>query len=159
MSDRNFIFEHCFNAPHALREQIERAVNCNIWICPIRENNVDLQSYYTISKNEIVIADQSEFISDDEYFGVLTHLMAHSVGDFGKNRDYDGAESYAKEELVCECCSAMLLALMGLKKTLNEDSCMYRRIWEKSWNDESFRKEIEQRAKVRFFAIMSNLYK
>ena len=145
------ISEICFD----LRERIENIVTDNSWICPI-VNAEYQQSYYTISKNKIVILDRAQFADNEEYFGLLTHMMSHSVRDFTKNQ-IDCGSGYAEEELVCECCSALILSLMGMKKRLCEDSMAYERSWRINWEDDKYRTRIEDKVRDRFFSVIVNI--
>lgn len=149
----SIFFSSC-DYPLNLLERINTVVDNNSWVCPIKERDYD--SYYTISRNEIVLASK-QYKSSDEYYGALTHLMAHSVGDFSGVVMME--REHCKEELICECCSAILLCMMGMKKTVNEDSIMYKNYWKKSWEDEKFRSDIEKAVKERLWLIINNLVK
>ena len=145
------ISEICFD----LRERIENIVTDNSWICPI-VNAAYQRSYYIVSKNKIAILDRTLFADDEEYFGMLTHMMSHSVRDFTNNQLSYGSD-YAEEELVCECCSALILSLMGMKKRLCEDSMAYERSWRINWEDDKYRIRIENQVRDRFFSVIVNI--
>lgn len=138
-----------------LRERVEYALERG-WICPIKENVHSDSDYYTISRGEIVIRGREKFLDDEEYFGTLTHLMAHSV------RGFDGdpilnSDDYIKEELICEYTSAMLMSMMGMEKSLNDDSCFYKKVSEKYWNKDPEREELEESVKERLFSVLKAL--
>ena len=140
-------------AQQDLRGAIENVLEKG-WVCPIRENNDS--DYYSISRDEIVIRGRERFLDDSEYFGTLTHLMAHSVNCF-EGKSILSTDRYVREEMVCECCSAMLLSMMGLEKTMNDDSRFYKKLMEKYWNNAGEREMIENEVKERFFAVLKAL--
>lgn len=128
------MFDKYFNQHRfSLRERIDYVVSHNSWVCPI-EFITEKDSYYQISKHRIVMPPKSKFDTLDEYYGVLIHNMCHSIGGF-KPKDTEQYKSYIMEELVCECASAMILSIIGIKKTINEDSAMYIKAWRDEWDE------------------------
>lgn len=140
-------------AQQNLRGAIENVLEKG-WVCPIRENKDS--DYYSISRDEIVIRGRDRFLDDSGYFGTLTHLMAHSVNCF-EGKSILSTDDYAREEMVCEYCSAMLLSMIGLEKTMNDDSRIYKELMEKYWNNAGEREMIENEVKERFFAVLKAL--
>lgn len=140
-----------------LRSLIESIVENDNWICPIRMNYNNSNNYYSISRAEIVMPPRDEFKNDDLFFGILTHNMLHSIILFKSNFGHD---DYVKEELVCECASAMLLCMMGLKKTINEDCVAYENSWRDRYFDGDYLDfEIANMVSNRLFNFLNILYK
>lgn len=140
-----------------LRSLIESVVENDNWICPIRMDDNNCNNYYTISGAEIVMQAKDEFETDDLFFGILTHNMLHSIILFKSNFGHD---DYVKEELVCECASAMLLCMMGMKKTINEDCVAYENLWRDKYFDGDYLVfEIANMVSIRLFNFLNILYK
>lgn len=99
------------------RSPIGRMVDKGLWVCPIRPMHQD-RAYYSISKDEIVIPEKSQFVDGESYYGTMLHEMTHSSGHESRlNRLKPaafGSEEYAREELVAELGSALLASRYGM---------------------------------------------
>lgn len=112
----------------ALDAMIERG----LWVCPIYPRHQD-NAYYSISKDEIVVPEKSQFVSGESFYGTLLHEMTHSTG--AKDRldrfkaETFGDENYAREELVAELGSALISSRYGITKQIKDESVAYLQSW------------------------------
>lgn len=90
-------------------------------------------AYYSISKDEIVIPEKSQFVDGEAYLGTLLHEMVHSTGAESRlNRLKPaafGSAEYAREELVAELGSALIASRYGFAKHVKDDSAAYLKSW------------------------------
>lgn len=103
------------------------------WICPISLKHQD-NAFFSISKNEIVLPEKSQFKDGESFYGTAFHEMVHSTGTESLlNRFKPGAGfgygEYAREELVAELGSALVAQRYGMTKNLKEDSAAYLKSW------------------------------
>lgn len=112
----------------ALDAMIERG----LWVCPIYPRHQD-NAYYSISKDEIVVPEKSQFVSGESFYGTLLHEMTHSTG--AKDRldrfkaETFGDKNYAREELVAELGSALISSRYGISKQIKDESVAYLQSW------------------------------
>lgn len=111
---------------------IDAMIADNRWICPIKPTHGD-NAYFSISKNEIVVPDKSQFVDGESFYGTLLHEMTHSTGREGvldriKPTSFGSAE-YAREELVAELGSALVAQRYGMEKHIKGDSAAYLKSW------------------------------
>ena len=112
----------------ALDTMIERG----LWVCPIYPRHQD-NAYYSISKDEIVVPEKSQFVSGESFYGTLLHEMTHSTG--AKDRldrfkaETFGDKNYAREELVAELGSALISSRYGISKQIKDESVAYLQSW------------------------------
>lgn len=107
----------------ALDAMIERG----LWVCPIYPRYQD-NAYYSITKDEIVIPEKSQFVSGESFYGTLLHEMTHSTG--AKDRlDRFKEKNYAREELVAELGSALISSRYGITKQIKDESVAYLQSW------------------------------
>lgn len=121
----------------SILDGINKFINNNEWICPIKLSYQD-SSYYNISDNVIVMPIISQFKNINEFYSSLFHEMAHSTARL-LNRDIDstfGSEKYAREELVAELTSVMLCSSMGIEKYTSKNNCCYIKAWIKKMHQE-----------------------
>ena len=121
VSGRNFSFE-----------PVDTMIRDNGWICPIYPRHQD-NAYFSISKNEIVVPEKSQFKSGESFYGTLFHEMTHSTGIEGvldriKPAAF-GSDEYAREELVAELGAALVSQRYGMSRHIKEDSCAYLKSW------------------------------
>lgn len=113
-------------------EPVEHMIEHNEWICPIKPTHGD-NAYYSISKNEIVIPEKSQFKDGESFLGNLYHEMSHSTGAEGVlNRlkpSAFGSKEYGIEELTAEMTAALVCQRYGMTKHLKEDSVAYLKGW------------------------------
>lgn len=113
-------------------EPVDRMINENLWICPIRPMHQD-SAYYSITKNEIVVPEKRQFKDGEAFYGTLFHEMTHSTGAKGVLDRLEptafGSKEYAREELVAELGSALVSQRYGMTKHIKEDSCAYLKSW------------------------------
>ncbi len=102
------------------------------WYCPIKPTYGD-KAYYSISKDEIIVPEKSQFVNGESFYSNLWHEMAHSTGAESRlNRIISssfGSEEYGREELVAELTAALVGVEFGLQKNLKKDSCAYIKGW------------------------------
>lgn len=115
----------------ALDAMVERG----LWVCPIYLRHQD-SAYYSISKDEIVIPEKSQFVSGESFYGTLLHEMTHSTGakdrlDRFKASSFGDAD-YAREELVAELGSALISSRYGISKQIKDESVTYLQSWLKN---------------------------
>lgn len=107
----------------ALDVMIERG----LWVCPIYPRHQD-NAYYSITKDEIVIPEKSQFVSGESFYSTLLHEMTHSTG--AKDRlDRFKEKNYAREELVAELGSALISSRYGITKQIKDESVAYLQSW------------------------------
>lgn len=113
-------------------EPMDVMIRDNRWICPIKPMHQD-KAYFSISKNEIVIPEKSQFKDGESFYGTLWHEMTHSTGIEGQLDRIKpacfGSDEYAREELVAELGSALVAQRYGMSKALKEESCAYLKSW------------------------------
>lgn len=93
------------------------------------------RAFYSPTLDIVSMPVREAFSKADDYYAVLLHELAHSTGHESRlNRDTVttcapfGSEVYAKEELVAEIASAMLLAGTGLEPNIGR-SASYAACW------------------------------
>lgn len=113
-------------------EPMDVMIRDNRWICPIKPMHQD-KAYFSITKNEIVVPEKSQFKDGESYYGTLWHEMTHSTGVEGQLDRIKpacfGSDEYAREELVAELGSALVAQRYGMSKALKEESCAYLKSW------------------------------
>lgn len=113
-------------------EPMDVMIRDNRWICPIKPTHQD-SAYFSISKNEIVVPEKTQFKDGESYYGTLWHEMTHSTGIEGQLDRIKpaafGSDEYAREELVAELGSALVAQRYGMSKALKEESCAYLKSW------------------------------
>ena len=112
---------------------VEAMIKDNGWYCPIKEVRGD-SAYYSISRDEIVLPERSQFKDLEAFQSNLFHEAAHSSGSENRlGRLKEGASfgsaEYAKEELTAELTAAFVAANYGMTKGLKEDSAPYLKSW------------------------------
>ncbi len=111
---------------------MDEIIRHGLWVCPIRPTHQD-RAYYSISKDEIVLPEKSQFISGEAFYGTALHEMTHSTGSEGRldrlKPTTFGSDDYAREELVAELGSALVASRYGIVKNVKEDSAAYLKSW------------------------------
>lgn len=117
---------------------IDAMIKDNGWYCPIKEVHGN-DAYYSISKDEIVLPERSQFKDLESFQSNLFHEAAHSTGSEDRlNRlkpSSFGSSDYAAEELKAELTAAFVSANYGMVKGLKEDSAPYLKSWLSSLNE------------------------
>ncbi len=113
-------------------EPVDTMIRDNLWICPIYPKHQD-KAYFSMSKNEIVVPEKSQFKTGESFYGTLFHEMTHSTGIEGvldriKHTEF-GSEEYAREELVAELSAVLVSQRYGMSRHIKEDSCAYLKSW------------------------------
>ena len=112
---------------------IDAMIEKNGWVCPIYPKHQD-NVYFSISKDEIVVPEKSQFINGESFYSNLLHEMTHSTGTeerlnrFKQGNGFGSAE-YSREELVAELSAALIASRYGMEKNVKEDSCAYLKSW------------------------------
>lgn len=111
---------------------VDAMIANNAWVCPIKPQHQD-KAYYSISRDEIVVPEKSQFPIPENFYGTLLHEMTHSTGSADRlNRlkaSAFGDKDYAREELVAELGSALVCQQNGIQKGLKDDSAAYLKAW------------------------------
>lgn len=111
---------------------LDDMIEHNGWICPIKPKYGD-DSYYSISKDEIVLPEKEQYVTEELFYTELFHEMAHSTGAESRlNRlapTFFGSKEYAREELTVELTAAVVSRYYGMAKYLKEDSAVYLETW------------------------------
>ena len=82
-------------------------------------------AYYSRNEDEIIIPNREYFKTENDYYSVIFHEMAHSTGHESRlnrekhKRQFD--KKYAKEELIAEISSMFLQLELGIEITNNKD--------------------------------------
>ena len=117
---------------HFSFEPVDTMIRDNLWICPIHPRHQD-NAYFSISKNEIVVPEKSQFMTGEAFYGTLFHEMTHSTGIEGVldriRPTTMGSADYAREELVAELGAALVAQRYGMSTHIKEDSCAYLKSW------------------------------
>lgn len=117
---------YCFPA-------MDEMIRNNEWLCPIHLKHQD-RAYYSLKNDEIVLPEKEQFYEGESFYGTAFHEMVHSTGAESRLKrfepgSYFGSPGYAREELVAELGSALVMQKHGLTKTVKEESCAYLKNW------------------------------
>lgn len=97
------------------------------------------QAYYTPALHQITLPNVEQFLSSLDYGNTLSHELCHSTGHESlldrKLVGWNCQQDYAKEELVAEIGSVMVLQMLGLEVNLPK-SAEYVRGWRKAIHDD-----------------------
>lgn len=110
---------YCFPA-------MDEMIKNNEWLCPIHVRHQD-EAYYLCAADEIVLPEKTQFYEPEAFYGTGFHEMIHSTGAKGRLDRED--DEYAREELVAELGSALVMQRFGLSKTIKKESCAYLKDW------------------------------
>lgn len=112
----------------------------DLYVCPIKPIHGD-NAYYSVSKDEIVVPEKSQFIDGESFYSNLLHEMSHASGSANRlnrlapNATF-GSTEYAKEELVAELTAALVASQYGMEKHVKSDSAAYLKSWLNSLNED-----------------------
>ena len=111
---------------------IDAMIEKDLYVCPIKPTFGD-DAYYSISKDEIVIPEKSQFTDGESFYSNLLHEMSHASGSESRlNRlrpSTFGSSVYAREELVAELTAALVSSQHGMTKGIKADSAAYLKSW------------------------------
>lgn len=131
------------------------------WICPINQLYQD-KAYYSPTENAIVMPLREQFRSDEMFYSILFHEMAHSTAKelnreiIGKFGDHE----YGKEELIAELTSLMVCTSLEIEKVTKSNSIAYIRLWLQSIDENnSFLSEILYNVNRAYKLIIKNISK
>jgi antirestriction protein ArdC len=103
--------------------------------CPKIKHESGDRAAYSLVGDYIVMPQMNQFKNSNGYYSTLFHECTHSTGAKNRlNRDMSGRfgdESYAKEELIAEIGSAILMNASGLNVEI-EDNAAYCKSWLKA---------------------------
>lgn len=120
-------------------EPIDKMMAENLWICPIKQIYQD-RSYFSQTKNEIVMPEKEQFKDGESFYSTLFHEMAHSTGHESQlarlKPSAFGSKDYAREELVAELSAAIMSQENGMNKKVCEESMAYLKGWLKNLREE-----------------------
>lgn len=112
---------------------IDKMIKDDDWLCPIHFGHQDKSAYSPIS-DKILLPEKDKFHSGESFYGTVLQEMAHSTGlpgrlsRFEPNSNPDTADQ-AREELIGELSSALIMQKYGLGKTINERNSVYLENW------------------------------
>lgn len=126
-----------------LCQSLDRMVERQEWLCPIKNNIHSPSAYYSPSKDIVVVPNKEQFnlggtadevyIAGQHYYSTMLHEMTHSTLTPERlNRDSGkrfGDEKYAKEELVAELTAAMVSNSLGFDSRISDSSAKYLSSW------------------------------
>ncbi len=114
---------------------MDKMISEQAWICPIYSKKSD-RAYFSLSKNEIVIPEKSQFKDGESFYSNLFHEMAHSTGHESQlnriKKTEFGTNDYAKEELIAELTAALVSMKYGIAQNVDKDSATYLKCWLKN---------------------------
>lgn len=111
---------------------LERMIMQGEWRCPIEFGGQS--AHYSPMEDYIRLPERKNFRSDEVFYGVALHEMAHSTGEELKRdiRNIFGTEAYAMEEFVAELTSACVGSMLGVGKLLDQQHMAYVDSWRKA---------------------------
>jgi antirestriction protein ArdC len=111
---------------------IDKMIDANLFFCPIHQVRGD-NAYYSISKDEIVIPERSQFIDSEAFASNTLHECSHATGAERRlNRlkpSLFGSAEYTREELTAELSAAVIASQYGMSKHVKNDSAAYLKSW------------------------------
>lgn len=119
---------------------LDAMIKKDLYVCPIKPIHGD-NAYYSVSKDEIVVPEKSQFIDGESFYSNLLHEMSHASGSANRlnrlvpNATF-GSTEYAKEELVAELTAALVASQHGMEKHVKSDSAAYLKSWLNSLNED-----------------------
>ena len=100
---------------------MDEIIKHGLWLCPIKPAHQD-QAFYSITRDEIVLPEKSQFLNGEAFYGTAFHEMTHSTGSenrLGRLKPTSfGSDDYAREELVAELGSALVASRYGIVKNV-----------------------------------------
>lgn len=122
---------------------IDRMLQEQAWVCPIKYDQQSRSAFYRPSTDEITVPMKSQFnISDTpegvyqdgmEWYSTTIHEMAHSTGHPDRlNREKGGRfgdDKYGKEELVAEMTAAVVGSTLGFSYRIVDNNTNYIKDW------------------------------
>ncbi|MEO0797371.1 MAG: zincin-like metallopeptidase domain-containing protein [Verrucomicrobiota bacterium] len=116
-----------FNPIEAAEKVIQNWKDCP----PIKHGSN--RACYHPDDDKIAMPNKSRFKSDQEYYSVMFHEMAHATGHRSRLKRLKpatfGSKNYGKEELVAEMTSAFLCAHCGIDNSVIENQAAYLKCW------------------------------
>ncbi len=110
-------------------EPVDTMIRENGWICPIYPRHQD-NAYFSMSKNEIVVPEKTQFEHGEQFYGTLFHEMTHIEGVLDRIKPAAfGSDEYAREALVAELGAALAAQRYGMSRHIKQDSCAYLKSW------------------------------
>ena len=119
---------------------MDAMIEKDLYVCPIKPMHGD-NAYYSISRDEIVVPEKSQFIDGEAFYTNLLHEMSHASGAASRlNRlvpdSTFGSKEYAREELVAELPAALVSSRYGMSKHIKSDSAAYLKSWLESLHED-----------------------
>lgn len=126
-----------------VNEAIDRMLERQEWVCPVKYDQQSTSAFYRPSTDEITIPMKRQFnVSDTpegvfqdgmEYYSTFIHEAAHSTGAESRlNREKGGRfgdAKYAKEELVAEMSAAVVGSTLGFSYRIVDNNTNYIKGW------------------------------
>lgn len=111
---------------------LEQMIEGGDWRCPIEFGGSEC--YYSPGKDRVFLPHRTDFLGDEQFYGVALHEMAHSTAP-DVHRECEGGfgtEAYAMEEFVAELSSACVCSMLGIGKLLDSNHIAYVQSWRKA---------------------------
>lgn len=127
------------------------------WICPIHLDQTN-RAFYSPGENQICVPPKQEYRFDSEFYRTLVHEMVHSTCDLPdetvkvkpgeepprvRTFDYADEPQRAREELVAEFGSGMVMMEIGLDAKLDPNNQAYLKHWGEKLKSASDKELIE----------------
>ncbi len=131
-------------------KELDRLVDRQMWVCPIRADMASDRAYYSPANDYITVPVKGQFnhgnsandiyIAGQEYYGTMLHEMAHSTGHPDRlnrlEKGHFGSSKYAREELIAELTAAFVASSLGFDKMLDGNSACYLNAWIQALKEE-----------------------
>lgn len=143
------------------------AIVANYKDCPEIKYGGD-RAYYACLFDRIQMPLHEDFDSDEEFYSVMFHEMAHSTGAEKRLNRFKatdshifGSDKYSKEELIAEMTASFLCAEAGIENSIIENSAAYIKSWLKAIKegDKNFVISAASRAQRAADYILQRIYK
>ena len=110
---------------------LERMLEAQSWVCPIRLKVGDRASYSPA--DDIIVVPLKEQFSDLEaFYSTLLHEMSHSTGTADRlDRHFEdrSRQAYGREELVAEFSAALAGCGLGISSGIRSENVAYLKGW------------------------------
>lgn len=111
---------------------LDRAVEKDGWLCPVRVSPDYGRMTYIEKNDEIRCAPKASYPDQTRYYGDLAYVLSRSTGSEGRlDRDINcpELEGAAREELVSELAGATVATLAGAQSCIQEHNLAHLKAW------------------------------
>ena len=136
---------------------IDTMIQNQSWICPIHLDQTN-KAFYSPLEKQISVPPKQEYKFDSGFYRTLVHEMVHSTSDLPdetvkvnpgeepplvRTFDYSDTPQRAREELVAEFGSGMVMIELGLDAKLDPNNQAYLKFWGEKLSNASDKELIE----------------